>query len=49
LYLENLTYEEIATITGVTKSNVSVRLVRIKRELESELRKKFKSIEDVNT
>ncbi len=49
LYLENLTYEDIAGITGVTKSNVSVRLVRIRRELESELRKKFKSIEDANT
>lgn len=48
LYLENLTYEEIANITGLTKSNVSVRLVRIKKELESELRKKIKSIEDVN-
>ena len=49
LYLESLTYEEIANITGLTKSNVSVRLVRIKKELESVLRKKFKSIEDVNT
>lgn len=49
LYLENLTYEDIAGITGVTKSNVSVRLVRIRRELQSELKKKFKSIEDANT
>jgi RNA polymerase sigma factor (sigma-70 family) len=48
LYLENLTYEEIANITGLTKSNVSVRLVRIKKELESELKQKIKSIEDVN-
>ena len=37
LYLEDLSYEEIATITGLSKSNVSVRLVRIKKELESRL------------
>ena len=48
LYLENLSYDEIANITGLTKSNVSVRLVRIKKELELELRKTIKSIEDVN-
>jgi RNA polymerase sigma factor (sigma-70 family) len=48
LYLENMSYEEIATITGLSRSNISVRLVRIKRELEIELKKKFKSIEDVN-
>ena len=34
LYLENMSYEEIAAITGLSRSNVSVRLVRIKRELE---------------
>ena len=33
LYLENKTYEEIAEITGMTKSNVSVRLVRIRKKL----------------
>lgn len=38
LYLEGMTYEEIASITGITKSNVSVRLVRIRRELESKLK-----------
>jgi RNA polymerase sigma-70 factor (ECF subfamily) len=48
LHLEKMTYEEIAVITGVTKSNVSVRLVRIKKELEIEMRKKIKSKEDVN-
>ena len=37
LYLEDLRYEEIAHITGLTKSNVSVRLVRIKRELEKRI------------
>lgn len=41
LYLEDLTYEEIATITGLTKSNVSVRLVRIKKELEIILKQKI--------
>lgn len=34
LYLEDKSYEEIAGITGMTKSNVSVRLVRIKKKLE---------------
>lgn len=48
LYLEDISYDEIAEITGLTKTNVSVRLVRIKRELETELRKKLKSIEDAN-
>ena len=40
LYLEDFRYEEIANITGLTKSNVSVRLVRIKKELESQLVKR---------
>jgi RNA polymerase sigma-70 factor (ECF subfamily) len=48
LYLEEMSYEEIANITGLTKSNVSVKLVRIKKELESELKKTIKAIEDVN-
>ncbi len=48
LYLEDMTYEEISGITGLSKSNVSVRLVRIKKELEVEMKKKIKSIEDVN-
>jgi len=30
LWLEELSYREIAEITGITQSNVSVRLVRIK-------------------
>ena len=38
LYLEDLRYEEIAQITGLTKSNVSVRLVRIKKELETKMK-----------
>jgi RNA polymerase sigma-70 factor (ECF subfamily) len=48
LYLEDLSYDEIAAITGLTKANVSVRLVRIKKELEVEMKKKIKSIEDAN-
>lgn len=48
LYLEDLSYEEIASITGLSKSNVGVKLVRIKRDLEIEMKKKIKSIEDVN-
>src|SRR6188768_2169990 len=39
LYLDDLSYDEIASVTGLTKSNVSVRLVRIKKELETQLKK----------
>lgn len=48
LYLEDLSYEEIADITGLSKSNVGVRLVRIKKDLETEMRKRIKYNEDVN-
>jgi RNA polymerase sigma-70 factor (ECF subfamily) len=48
LYLDEVSYEEIASITGLTKSNVSVRLVRIKRELEVQLKKQANSPHDVN-
>jgi RNA polymerase sigma-70 factor (ECF subfamily) len=48
LYLEDLSYDEISNIIGLTKSNVSVKLVRIKKQLESELRNPIKTIEDVN-
>ena len=34
LYLEEKSYQEIAEITGLSKSNVSVKLVRIKAKLE---------------
>jgi RNA polymerase sigma factor (sigma-70 family) len=47
LYLDDLPYEEISNITGLTKTNVSVRLVRIKKELEL-LLKKQNSIKNVN-
>ena len=33
LYLEQCSYEEIAEITGISKKNVSVRLVRIREKL----------------
>ncbi|HEX7014446.1 MAG TPA: sigma factor-like helix-turn-helix DNA-binding protein, partial [Cyclobacteriaceae bacterium] len=38
LYLDDLRYEEIASVTGLTKTNVGVRLVRIKSELEKEMK-----------
>jgi RNA polymerase sigma-70 factor, ECF subfamily len=38
LYLEDKSYDEIAAITGLTKSNVSVRLVRIKNNLKEKLK-----------
>ncbi|MEA1875427.1 MAG: sigma-70 family RNA polymerase sigma factor [Bacteroidota bacterium] len=34
LYLEEKTYEEIAEITGLSKSNVGVKILRIKKKLE---------------
>lgn len=48
LYLEDLRYEEIAQITGLTRSNVSVRLVRIKKELEAFMKKHTKPYSDVS-
>ena len=38
LYLEDNSYDDIAAITGLTKTNVSVRLVRIKRTLKDRLK-----------
>ena len=34
LWLENLPYDEIAAITGISVKNVSIRLVRIKEQLK---------------
>jgi RNA polymerase sigma-70 factor (ECF subfamily) len=34
LHLEDQDYDEIAAITGLTRTNVSVRLVRIRRALK---------------
>ncbi|MBN8822848.1 MULTISPECIES: RNA polymerase sigma factor [unclassified Spirosoma] len=49
LYLDEVNYEEIADITGLSKSNVSVRLVRIKKELEIQLKKQADFPYNVNT
>ena len=38
LYLEDKSYDEISAITGLTKSNVSVRLVRIRVTLKEKLK-----------
>ena len=38
LFLEDKSYEEISSITGITKTNVSVRLVRIKKSLKEKLK-----------
>lgn len=35
LWLENISYEEIGTIIGISAKNVSVRLVRIREQLKS--------------
>lgn len=37
LYLEDFSYQEIAAITGLTESNVGVRLTRIKNKLKERL------------
>jgi RNA polymerase sigma factor (sigma-70 family) len=39
LHLEDHNYDEIACITGLTRTNVSVRLVRIKRTLKGYLQR----------
>ena len=41
LYLEQLTYKEIAEVIGITETNVSVRLVRIKKRLKELLKGGF--------
>nr|WP_294944037.1 sigma-70 family RNA polymerase sigma factor [uncultured Mucilaginibacter sp.] len=38
LYLEDNSYDEIAAITGLSKTNVSVRLVRVKLKLKEKLK-----------
>ncbi len=40
LHLEDQDYDEIASITGLTRTNVSVRLVRIKRALKDYLQRR---------
>jgi len=41
LWLEEKNYDEIAQITGISKSNVSVKLVRIKRKLNEMVNSKL--------
>ncbi|SFM67397.1 RNA polymerase sigma-70 factor, ECF subfamily [Chitinophaga sp. YR627] len=40
LYLEELTYQEIAAITGITENNVGVKINRIKNRLQQLLQVK---------
>ena len=37
LHLEDYAYDEIAAITGLSRTNVSVRLVRIRRALKQQI------------
>jgi RNA polymerase sigma-70 factor (ECF subfamily) len=39
LYLEDLSYQEIAEITGITENNVGVKLNRIKNKIQQQLKK----------
>ena len=38
LFLEGFTYQEMAAITGITESNIGVRLNRIKNKLKTILK-----------
>ncbi len=42
LYLEEYSYEEIAQTLGISRSNVSVRLVRIKNQLAQKIKNELK-------
>ena len=46
LHLEDQTYDEIASITGLSKTNVSVRLVRIKRALKDRIQESMSRRKD---
>ena len=41
LYLDNKSYEEIAAIVGITKTNVATKLSRIKGKLKTQIHKNF--------
>ncbi len=41
LYLENKSYDEIAEITGLSKTNVATKLMRIKNKLKQQINKKI--------
>ena len=42
LYLDNKSYEEIAEIIGISKSNVGTKLLRIKEKLKLQINKNYK-------
>ncbi len=42
LFLDECSYDQIASIVGISKNNVSVKLVRIKKKLEEQLKDKMK-------
>src|SRR5262245_34419077 len=46
LHLEDQTYDEIASISGLSKTNVSVRLVRIKRALKGRIQESMNRTKD---
>jgi RNA polymerase sigma factor (sigma-70 family) len=39
LYLDNKSYDEIAEIVGISKSNVGTKLLRIREKLKSQINK----------
>ena len=39
LYLDNKSYDEIAEVIGISKSNVGTKLMRIKEKLKSQINK----------
>ena len=41
LYFDDNSYDQIAAVTGFTKTNVSVRLVRIKKQIEKLIKPTF--------
>ena len=41
LYLDDKSYEEIAAIVGITKTNVATKLSRIKEKLKTQIHKNF--------
>jgi RNA polymerase sigma-70 factor, ECF subfamily len=47
LHLEDQSYSDISKVTGLTKTNISVRLVRIRRQLKTKLQKHKHSISKV--
>ncbi|WP_276373789.1 sigma-70 family RNA polymerase sigma factor [Chryseolinea sp. H1M3-3] len=42
LFLDECSYDQIASIVGISRNNVSVKLVRIKKKLEERLKDKMK-------